>query len=177
MPASFACKKWEVTGNGGSARAQFRLVAAIAPNSASAAVQRNAKLPSVLHRLIDQPLDHRLNLLAFRRRLLQQYEEHVFLAVNCEIAAAGAVPFQFAKRARRRRLGVAGIGAHPEAEPEAETVARKIEEVTADAGAGSDLIGSHLLIGLGAEIWLAGELAAIEYHLREASNIRHGRDQ
>ena len=60
------------------------------------AARRRTK-PSVLHRFIDQPLHRRLDALALRRRLLQQHEEHVLLAVDHEIAAAGAVPFQFAE--------------------------------------------------------------------------------
>src|SRR6202051_3418434 len=94
--------------------------------SAAAKLQRRVK-PSVLHRFIDQLLYCLLDRLALPGRLLQQDEKHVLLAVDHEIAATGAIPLQFAERTRRRRLGVAGVGANREAEPEAEAVAGDIE--------------------------------------------------
>src|SRR5579864_7196259 len=67
----------------------------------AATIPRRVK-PSVLHRFIDQLLQGALDALALGRRLLQQHEEHVLLAVDHEIAAGGAVPFQFAEIAGRR---------------------------------------------------------------------------
>src|SRR6266700_5159416 len=99
---------------------------------AAAKLQRRAK-PSVLHRFIDQLLYCLLDGLALRGRLLQQDEKHVLLAVDHEIAAAGTVPFQFAERARRRRLCVARVGAHREPQPEAKAVPREIEIIPPDA--------------------------------------------
>src|SRR5271166_4270651 len=131
----------------------------------SAAANGDCNSRSVLQRLIDQLLHRRLDDLALRRRLLQQHEEHVLLAIDHEIAAAGTIPFQFAERAGRRRLGVPGIGAHAKAEPEAEAVAREIEIVAFHARARANMIRGHLLIGFGAEILLALKLAAVEYHL------------
>src|ERR1700712_229186 len=104
-----------------------------------------ARKTSILHRLIDQLLQRRLDALALRGRLFHQDEEHVLLAVDDEIAAAGAVPFQFAERARRRRFGDAGIGAYAEAETVAEPVAREIEVIPRDPGTGPDVIGRHLI--------------------------------
>src|SRR6478736_4000971 len=123
--------------------------------SASAAMARRRERPSVLHRFIDQLLYRLLNRLTLRRRLLQQHEKHVLLAVDHEIAAAGAVPFQFAQRTRRWRLGVAGIGANRKTEPEAEAIAGEIEIVAPDARARADLIGSHQFERLRAQIGLA----------------------
>src|SRR3954451_13841834 len=118
--------------------------------------------PSVLHRFIDQLLQRRLDALALRGGLLHQDDEHVLLAVDDEIAAGGAVPFQFAERARRRRLCNAGIGAHREAEAVAEPIARKIEIIPRDSGPSPDVIGRHLPKSLRTEILFAVERAAIE---------------
>src|ERR1700712_411974 len=121
-----------------------------------------ARKTSILHRLINQLLQRRLDALALRGRLLHQDEEHVLLAVDDEITTGGAVPFQFAERARRRWFGVAGIGAHAEPEAIAETVARKIEVIPRYAGCGPDMIGRHRVEGLRAEIPPAIERAAVE---------------
>src|SRR6266404_5675627 len=143
--------------------------------SAAATLQRRVKL-SVLHRFIDQLLYCLLDALALRGRLLQQHEKHVLLAVDHKIAAAGAVPFQLPQRSRRRRLGVAGIGANRKPEPEAEAIAGEIEVVAPDAGTRAYMIRGHQFEGLGAEIGLALELAAIEQQPRKFRKIRHGRD-
>src|SRR5690242_2456362 len=71
-----------------------QLAPARASTSASTASLRDAAR-SVLHGFIDQLLQRPLDALAFARSLLQQHEEHVLLAVDHEVAAAGAVPFQF----------------------------------------------------------------------------------
>src|SRR2546430_8749453 len=102
------------------------MMAAMRSATAAARLQRRAK-PSVLHRFIDQLLDCLLDRLALRGRLLQQDEKHALLAVDHEIAAAGAVPLQFAERARRRPLGVARTGADRQTEPAPEAVAWTIE--------------------------------------------------
>src|SRR5437764_14025861 len=102
------------------------MIAPTRPAIAAATQSLNAA-PSVLHGFIDQLLDGLLDALPLRRRLLQQHEEHILLAVDHEIAAAGAVPFEFAERARRRRrLGIAGIRADAEPQPETEPVAGEI---------------------------------------------------
>src|SRR5258705_8511027 len=95
------------------------MIAAMRSASAAAKPRRRAK-PSVLHRFIDELLEGPLDALAFRRRLLKQHEKHVLLAVNHHIAAACPVPFQFAHRSRRRRLGVAGFGPTASPNPHAE---------------------------------------------------------
>src|SRR2546429_8630013 len=151
------------------------MIATMRSARAAARLQRRAK-PSVLHRFINQLLDCLLDRLALRGRLLQQNEKHVLLAVDHEIAAAGAVPLQFAERTRRRRLGVAGIGADRETEPEAEAIAGEIEVVAPDPGTRAYMIRGHQFEGLGAQIGLALELAAIEQHLRKAREVRHGRN-
>src|ERR1700694_2471783 len=103
--------------------------------SASAAATRHRRVKlSILHRFIDQLLYCLLDRLALRRRLLQQHEKHVLLAVDHEITAAGAVPFQFAERARRRGFRVPRVGAHGKSEPKTKTVAGEIEVVAPDAG-------------------------------------------
>src|SRR6266550_6008961 len=101
------------------------MIATMSRASVAAKLRRRAK-PLVLHSFIDELLEGPLDALAFRRRLLKQHEEHVLLAVDHQIAAAGAVPFQFAQRSRRRRLGVTGIGAHGKPKPHAEAVTGKI---------------------------------------------------
>ena len=75
-------------------------------------------------RVIDDPLQHRLDALRPGRRLHHQDDEHVFLRIDPEIGAERAVPFQFADRARR--VGDARARAHRKAEAEAKTVAGKI---------------------------------------------------
>src|SRR5690348_688836 len=116
------------------ARGSCAQPAARANESAAAARQRPAAL-LVRQRFINQQLEGALDTLTFRWRLLQQYKHHLLLAVDHHVAAAGAVPFQFAQRARRRRLCIAGIGAHGKSEPHAKPIARKIEEIPLDAGA------------------------------------------
>src|ERR1700744_223719 len=142
MRARPSREKPVVAGEGCSARASTTPTEAkttLRQASADAASKRRRDRPLVLksllvlQRLIDQLLQRRLDLLAFRRGLLQQHEEHVLLRVDHEAAAAGAVPFQFAELAGRGRLGVAGIGAHPDAQPVAESIAGKIEIVAVDA--------------------------------------------
>src|SRR3954447_21528382 len=94
--------------------------------------------PSILHCFINQPFQFRLDALALRRGLLHQDDEQVLLAVDDEIAAGGAVPFQLTKRTRRRRFCNAGIGAHRKPEAVTETVAREIEIIPRNTGTGSD---------------------------------------
>src|SRR5437879_5737626 len=117
--------------------------------SASTATQHRRVKPSVLHGFIDQLLYGLLNALALRGRLLQQHKKHILLAVDHEIAAAGAIPFQLPQRSRRRRLGVAGIGANRKPKPEAEAIAGKIEVVAPDAGTRAYMIRGHQFEGLG----------------------------
>src|SRR4051812_31636172 len=83
--------------------------AMVAANRSAAAATKPRQGTSVLHGFIDQLLERALNALAFAGRLLQQHEQHFLLAVDHHIAAAGAVPFQFANRPRWRWLGVARI--------------------------------------------------------------------
>src|SRR3954453_5600871 len=137
----------------------------------------NARRPnmSILHRFINQLLQCPLHALALGRGLLQQHEEHVLLGVDHEIAAGGAVPFQFAEIAGRRRFCVAGIGADRKSETEAETIAGEVEIIAIDARLGADLVGHHQLERLGLENRLAVETAALEQHLRKALIIGHGR--
>src|SRR5215467_5201142 len=127
-----ACEKLRVAGGEASANVTFGLAAPSAAMSANAGHRAGAS-PSILHGFIDQLLHRRLDDLTLRRRLLQQHEEQVLLAVDHHIAAAGAVPFQFAKRTGRRRLGVARVGAHAEAKSEAEAVTWEIEIIALDA--------------------------------------------
>src|SRR5438105_4211022 len=131
---------------------------------------------SCLQRFIDQLLESPLNALAFRRRLLEQHEEYVLLAVDHEIAAAGAVPFQFAQRSRRRRFGAAWIGPHRKPKPESEAVPGEIEIIPLDPRPGADMVRRHQLEGLGLQIGFSLERPAIEQHLRNAPVVRHGRE-
>src|ERR1700761_5131034 len=97
--SSLACEKLPGRETGGSARpAAGTIAATAATSSAVAAAMLLRRAPSVLQGLIDHLLDCRLDLLPLRRRLLEQHEEHVLFAVDYEIAAAGAIPFQFAER-------------------------------------------------------------------------------
>src|SRR5258708_40171586 len=109
------------------------MIARMRSTTAAAKPQRRVKA-SVLHRFIDQLLYCLLDRLALRRRLLKQHEKHVLLAVDHEITAAGAVPFQFPQRARRRGFRVSSVGAHGKTEPKTKTVAGEIEAVAPDAG-------------------------------------------
>src|SRR5439155_10820407 len=94
--------------------------------ASAATIRARPAAPLVLQRLIDHLLQRPLDALALCRRLLQHHKEHVLLAVDHHVAAGGAVPFQFAQRSRRRRLGVTGIGAHGKPKPHAETVTGEI---------------------------------------------------
>src|SRR5258707_1026426 len=78
-------------------------------------------------RVVDDPLQRRLDAGPLGRRILQKNEEHVVGRIDHEIGAAGAIPFDLADRARRRRHRLAGIGADAKTVTEAETVAGKIE--------------------------------------------------
>src|ERR1700681_715658 len=152
--SNFAREKPAGTDGDDSARPAFgRPTATARTRSASAAatLRRRAK-PSVLHRFIDQLLRRPLDALTLRGRLLQQHEKHVLLAVDHEITATSAVPFQFAQRARRRRLCIPRIGANRETETEAEAIAGEIEVVAPDAGTRAYLICRHQFEGFGAQI-------------------------
>src|SRR6202022_2076523 len=94
-----------------------------------AATQHRRAKPSVLHRFIDQLLHRRLDAPPLRGCLFHQHKKHVLLAIDHEIATTGAVPFEFAERARRRRFGVPRIGAYPETKPVAEAVTGKIKKI------------------------------------------------
>src|SRR5260370_41611782 len=118
------------------------MIARMRSATAAAKPQRRVKA-SVLHRFIDQLLYCLLDRLALRRRLLQQHEKHVLLAVDHEITAAGAVPFQFAERARRRGFRVPRVGAHGKSESKTKTLAGEIEVVAADAGTRAHMIRGH----------------------------------
>src|SRR5258708_31934589 len=101
-----------------AARLSEPALAPITPSRrTSAATNPQRPQVSVLHRFIDQLLQRALDALALGRRLLQQHEEHVLLAVDHEIAAGGAIPFQFAERTRRRRFCIARIGTHRKTKP------------------------------------------------------------
>src|ERR1700681_2478416 len=152
--SNFAREKPAGTDGDDSARPAFgRPTATARTRSASAAARLRRRVkPSVLHRFIDQLLRRPLDALTLRGRLLQQHEKHVLLAVDHEIAAAGAVPFQFAERAGRRRFCISRIGAHREAEPETEAVAGKVEIVAWDAGLRPDMVRAHHLIRHGAQL-------------------------
>src|SRR6516162_340274 len=147
-----------------------------ARQASAAAMRTRRKAPSILHGFIDELLQRPLDALALARRLLHQHEEHVLLAVDHEIAAGGAVPFQFAEIARRRRSGVARIGPDRETEAKAKAVAREVEIVAPNGCARADRVGRHLLERLGLEIGLAFKGAAAQQHLHEARIVRHGRD-
>src|SRR5258706_2976326 len=110
---------------------------------------------SVLQRFIHQLLYFALDPLPFRGSLLQQDEQHVLPGIDDEVAAAGAVPFQFAERPRRRRFGVAGIGANAKTQAETKPVAREIIEVARHAGLRPDPVRGQRGKILGAQIALA----------------------
>src|SRR5262245_45157208 len=69
-----------------SARSSLAQPAARKMASAAAARQRRALL-SVRQRFIDQQLERALDALTFRRRLLQQHEEHLLLLIDHHVAA------------------------------------------------------------------------------------------
>src|SRR5450759_843605 len=139
-------------------------------NVSAAATARRHMNPSVFHCFINELLQGALNALAFCGRLLQQHEKHVLLAVDHEIAPTGTVPFQFAQRPRRRRLGVAGIGAHRKTEPETEAVAREIEIIAPHARARPDLVRRQQCVSLWAENGLALEFPAISISAKRAKS-------
>src|SRR3954451_5353739 len=100
-------------------------------------------LRSLPQRVVDDLLQRRLDAGPLGWRIFQKNKEHVAGRIDHEIGAAGAVPFDLADRAGRRRHRLARIGtdAKPVAEPKA--VARKIEIVAFDPGAGPDVVGGH----------------------------------
>src|SRR3979490_1034613 len=152
MRASFSGEKLDEPASGDSALPAIGRPAAVAAirSTSAAKTQRRRAKPSVLHRFIDQLLYCLLDRLALRRRLLQQHEKHVLLAVDHEITAAGAVPFQFAERARRRGFRVPRVGSHGKSEPKTKTVAGEIEVVAADAGTRAHMVRGHQFERLGA---------------------------
>src|SRR6185295_13625137 len=86
-------------------------------------------------------------------------------------------PFDLANRARRRRHCLAGVGADAKTVAEAKTVARKIEKITLDAGAWTDVVGGHGLERFRVHIALAVEFAAVQQHRRKTGKIVHGGDE
>src|SRR3989440_12048845 len=109
-------------------------------------------------------------------RVLHYDKEHVLGAVDHEIDAGSAVPFDLAERTWRRRHRVAGIGADAEAVAEPKAVAGKIEIIASDTRSPADVIGRHRREGYGAEIGLAVKFPAIEQHLPKTGKIGDGRD-
>src|ERR1700730_8872710 len=173
MRASPSNEKLRTAGGGDSAWDSHPVRAANRTAIAAATQSRNAA-PSVLHGFIDQLLDGLLDALPFCRRLFQEHEEHVLLAVDHEITAAGAVPFEFSERAWRRWFCIPRIGADTETEPEAKTVAGEIEIIALHARPRPDMVRRHQLERFRADDLLALELSAIEDHLRKFRKVRHG---
>src|SRR5271167_2669673 len=84
---------------------------------------------SLLERVVDDLLDRGIDMHPPRGRILHHHEEHVFSAVDHDIASRGAIPFELAERARRHRRGEAGIDANAEAVAVAKAVAGIIVDV------------------------------------------------
>src|SRR5260370_6157914 len=93
-------------------------------------------------RLADMTRDA-LNVQAPGWGILHHDEKHVLRAVDHEVHAGGAVPFDLPKRARRRRHRIAGIGTDAETVAKSETVARVIEKVARDAWPRPDVMRCH----------------------------------
>src|ERR1700736_5670977 len=87
---------------------------------------------SFLERVVDDLLDRGDDMHPPGWRILHHHKEHVFSPVDHQIGAGGAVPFDLAERARRRRYCIAGIGTNPETVAEAKAVAGKIEIIARD---------------------------------------------
>src|ERR1700755_199529 len=95
----------------------------------------------LLERVVDDLLHRRDDADAAGRGILHDDKEHVLRAVDHEVDAAGAVPFDLAERARRRRPGDARIGADAKPIAETETIAGIVVDVAGNAGSGTDMIG------------------------------------
>src|SRR4029077_11410488 len=137
----------------------------------------SAAVRSLFERVVDELLHVDFNVPPPGWRILQQHEEHVLLWIDHDIGAGGTVPFELARRARRRRHGIAGIGAYAKAIAETKSVAGIIEIVAGDARSGPDMVGGHGGEGFRAEIALAVQRAAIEQHLAVARHIGDRRNQ
>src|ERR1700751_5502870 len=91
---------------------------------------RNIAAPrSFLESVVDDLLDRGVGMLPPRRRVLHHHKEHVLGAVDHDIAAGGAVPFELTQRARRDRCVEAGIDADTETVAEAKAVAGIVVDV------------------------------------------------
>src|SRR6266576_4042716 len=120
---------------------------------------------SLLERVVNDLLQCYLNMQADGRAILHHNEKHVLGAIDHEVDAGGAVPFDLPERARRRRHSVTGIGADAEAIAKSETVAGVVEIVALDARVRSDVIGGHRRKRRMAEKGLAVQRSAIQQHL------------
>src|SRR5258708_1533440 len=119
-------------------------------------------------RVVNDLLQRYLNVHAPRWGVFHQNEKHVLGAVDHKIDAGGAVPFDLAERARRRRHRVAGIGADAEAIAKSETVAGVIEIVARDPRPRPDMIRCHRGERSRAKISFSVKRSAIQQHLRVA---------
>src|SRR6202035_365587 len=97
------------------------------PSSGFCSIESSRRL--FLERVVDDLLDRCNHVHPPGGRILHDDEKHVLGAVDHQIDAGGAVPFDLSKRARRRRHRGAGLGADAEAVAEPEAVARIIEIV------------------------------------------------
>src|SRR5207302_10413785 len=87
------------------------------------------------------------------------------------------VPFDFARRARRRRHRIARIDADAQAIAEPKAVAGVIEVIACDARAPADMVSRHRRKRGGTKISLAVERSAVQQHLPKAREIRGGGNQ
>src|SRR6266852_2990715 len=84
---------------------------------------------SFYERVVNDLFQRYLNAHALKWRVLHQNKKHILGAVDHEVNASGAVPFDLPERARRRRHRITGIGADAETIAKSETVAGVIEIV------------------------------------------------
>src|SRR6266403_3669214 len=120
---------------------------------------------SLLKRVVNDLLQRYLNVHAPGWRVFHHNEKHVLGAVDHDIDPGGAVPFDLAERAGRRRHRIAGIGADAETIAESETVAGIVEIVARDARPRPDVVRCHRGEDRGAEIGLAVQGPAVQQHL------------
>src|SRR5436190_1592507 len=125
------------------------------------------------HAAVDDVLDLLAIVLPkFAGRRRSYDDDQALLRVAEELRAIGAIPGELAGIARNRGQALAGTHCHAKTEAKATAMRLHVGDVVLDLR--PEVIGDHVMHGLGPENALTVELAAIEQHLPKAHVVADG---